>query len=107
MAEFNVPAVDPALKSAFEARAKQADAWLARLPFASPVDAAQQLLTALHAMNRSTLDSATRDTLLALYRPALARISTGLETLLGEAGIPPHAQPKQAGHLLQIGRAHV
>ena len=101
MAEFNVPAVDPALKSAFEARAKQADAWLARLPFASPVDAAQQLLTALHAMNRSTLDSATRDTLLALYRPALARISTGLETLLGEAGIPPHAQPKQAGHLLR------
>ena len=101
MAVFNVPDVDPALKSAFETRPKPAQAWLAHLPYASPLDAGQQLLSALHAMNRSTLDVPVREALLALYRPAITRIAEGLETLLGETGIPPHTQQRQAGTLLR------
>lgn len=107
MPDLSVPAVDPALRDAFESRARPAAAWLARLPVASPADAAQQLLAALHAMNRSTLDDATRDMLLALYRPAIARVSMGLETLLGEAGVPPHAQQRQiASQLRALHREH-
>lgn len=100
MSGFSVPAVDPALRDAFEARPRQAGAWLANLPFASPPDAAQLLLNALRAMNRSALDGATRDALLKLYRPAVARVSAGLERLLGDAGVPPHAQPRQHAALL-------
>lgn len=120
MSGFSVPAVDPALRDAFEARPRQAGAWLANLPFASPPDAAYLLLNALRAMNRSALDGAARDALLALYRPAIARVSAGLERLLGDAGVPPHAQPRLHaallcelacehaigyGHLLQPDRA--
>ncbi len=101
MPDLSVPAVDPALQHTPETRPKGVSAWLARLPFASPADAAQQLLTALHALNRVALDDATRDTLLALYRPAVARASAGLEILLGEAGVPPHAQQRQHAALLR------
>ncbi|MEW6120212.1 MAG: hypothetical protein AB1593_08985 [Pseudomonadota bacterium] len=101
MSELSIPAVEPALIRTLETRPKQAAAWLARLPFASPADAAQQIRTALHAMNRSTLDSALRETLLALYRPAVARTTAGLETLLGDAGVPPHAQQRQHAALLR------
>lgn len=100
MSGFSVPAVDPALRDAFEARPRQAGAWLANLPFASPPDAAYLLLNALRAMNRSALDGAARDALLALYRPAIARVSAGLERLLGDAGVPPHAQPRLHAALL-------
>lgn len=100
MSGFSVPAVDPALRDAFEARPRQAGAWLTNLPFASPPDAAQLLLNALRAMNRSALDGATREALLKLYRPAVDRVSAGLERLLGDAGVPPHAQPRQHAALL-------
>ncbi len=101
MPDLSVPAVDPSLSHAFESRPRALSAWLARLPYASPADAAQQLRAALHAMNRSALDDATRDALLALIRPAVARTRAGVETLLGETGVPPHAQPRQHAALLR------
>lgn len=107
MPDLSVPAADPALRNAFEARARPAGTWLARLPYASPLDAGQQLLAALHAMNRSALDDDAREVQLALYRPAIARVSTGLETLLGEAGVPPYAQQRQVAALLHdLHREH-
>lgn len=107
MLAFTLPAVDPTLKGRFEARPKQADDWLAKLPYASPLIAGQQLLAALHAMNRSTLDVALRESLLAQCRPAITRISSGLEDLIGEAGIPPHTQQRQAGTVLrELHREH-
>lgn len=101
MPDLSVPPVDPNLSRTLEVRPKAVSGWLARLPYASPADAAQQLLTALHAMNRSALDEDTRDALLALYRPAIARTTAGLETLLNEAGVPPHAQQRQHAALLR------
>jgi len=107
MSGFSLPAADPRLRDAFEARPRQAGAWLANLPFASPPDAAQQLLTALGAMNRSALDSAARDALLKHYRPAIVRVSAGLERLLGDAGVPPHLQQRQHAALLcDLAREH-
>lgn len=107
MAVFNVPDVDPALKSAFEARPKPAQAWLAHLPYASPLDAGQQLLSALHAMNRSDLDASARETLLTLYRPAMTRVAGSLENLLGETGIPSHIPQRHAGNQLrELHREH-
>lgn len=108
MLDLSVPAAEPARIRSVETRPKQASAWLARLPFASPADAAQQLLTALFALNRSVLDHATRETLVAVYRPAIARATAGLETLLGDTGVPPHAQQRQHATLLrELALEHV
>lgn len=100
MTDPDLPAIEPALIRTLETRPKPAAVWLDRLPYASPADAAQQLLHALFAMNRSALDDATRETLLALYRPAVTRAAAGLETLLGDAGVPPHAHARQHAALL-------
>lgn len=75
--------------------------WLTRLPLASPVDTAQQLIASLYALNRQPLDAATRESLLTLYRPVVARAAASLESLLAEAGVPPHAQQRQTGVLLR------
>ncbi|HQT01189.1 MAG: hypothetical protein B7Y26_13765 [Hydrogenophilales bacterium 16-64-46] len=101
MPELSLPPADPALRHAFEAHPRQAADWLARLPFANPVVAARQLLQTLAAMNRSLLDANLRATLLALHRPALGRVTTGLASLLGETGVPPHAQQRLAASLLR------
>lgn len=108
MSELSLPPVDPDLRHAFAAQPRQAADWLDRLPFANPVVAAQQLLQALAAMNRSLLDANLRATLLALHRPALGRVTTSLASLLGETGVPPHAQQRLAASLLRdLHREHV
>jgi hypothetical protein len=97
-----------------ETRPKATREWLERLPFASPVDTAQQVVTALSALNRRPLGEEERHTLMALYRPVVARAAAGLETLLAETGVPPHGQPRHSGVLLRalltehsIGYKHV
>lgn len=90
-----------ALSADVETRPKAVAAWLARLPYASPADAARQLVTALYGLNRHPLDGDARYALLALYRPALARAAAGLEGLLGEGGVPPQPQQRQLGALLR------
>lgn len=101
MLTLSVPHIDAALQLVVEARPRAAAAWLARLPLASPVDAAQQLLTALYALNRHPLDADARLALLAQFRPTVARAVAGLEAQLAESGVPPHAQQLQMGMLLR------
>ena len=101
MLTLSVPDLDPAFPHPAETRPKAVSAWLARLPYASPMETAQQLVTALYALNRRPLDEAARTTLLALYRPVVARVSASLEMLLAESGVPPHAQQRQVGALLR------
>ncbi|MDO9221304.1 MAG: hypothetical protein Q7T90_09760 [Thiobacillus sp.] len=101
MLTLNVPSIDPAISRTVETRPKAVSAWLERLPFASPVECAQQLVTALYALNRSPLDETARYTLMQLYRPVAARVCSGLEALLVGAGVPPRAQQRQLGMLLR------
>ncbi len=101
MLNLSVPGPDPAAQRPAETRPKAVAEWLDRLPFASPVDTAQQLLMALYALNRHPLDADDRHTLLALVRPVLARAATSLEAMLADSGVPPHAQQRQIGALLR------
>ena len=101
MLTLSVPGIDPAISRAVETRPKAVSAWLAHLPFASPIESAQQLVTALYALNRSPLDEAARYKLLVLYRPVVARVGASLETLLAGSGVPPRAQQRQVGVLLR------
>ncbi|MBI1285227.1 MAG: hypothetical protein GC183_12975 [Thiobacillus sp.] len=115
MFTLHVPSTDdPATKLAVETRPKATAAWLERLPFASPVDVARQLVEALVALNRHPLDANERYALLALYRPVAVKTALSLEALLAESGVPPHAQQRQIGMLLRellselgIGYKHV
>ncbi len=101
MLTLQVPATEnPALPLTVETEPRAAAEWLARLPFANLVDTAQQLVDALHALNRHPLGEDARYTLLALYCPAVARAAASLEALLAESGVPPHAQQRQTGMLL-------
>jgi hypothetical protein len=95
------PDIGPVLKPMVETRPKAVVEWLDRLPFASPMDAAQQLLDALHALNRHPLGGDARHALLVLYHPVVARAAASLEALLAESGVPPHAQQRQTGALLR------
>jgi len=101
MFDFNAPGAGPLLQQRVETRPKAVAAWLDRLPFASPMDTAQQLVAALYALNRHPLDEDERYALLALVRPAVARAAAALETLLADSGVPPHAQQRQIGALLR------
>ncbi|OZA14690.1 MAG: hypothetical protein B7X94_00575 [Hydrogenophilales bacterium 17-62-8] len=101
MLTLSVPTIDHSMRPhKVETRPKATTAWLSRLPFASPIDAAQQLAMALYTLNRIPLDEDERGALLALYRPVVARAASSLEVLLSESGIPPHPQQRQAGSLL-------
>lgn len=101
MLNLNVPGTDPVLKNKVETRPKAVAEWLDQLPFASPSDTAQQLLMALYALNRQPLDADDRATLLALYRPVVARAAASLEAMLADSGVPPQAQQRQTGTLLR------
>ncbi len=115
MPGFQLPATDgPVGKLPVETLPKATADWLARLPFASPVDVARQLVDALYALNRHPLDAGERYELLSLYRPVVTRTVLSLESLIAESGIPPHAQQRQVGMLLRslqielgIGYKHV
>ncbi|MDO9007810.1 MAG: hypothetical protein Q7U80_06270 [Thiobacillus sp.] len=101
MLTLGVPSIDPAISRTVDSRPKSVSAWLGRLPFASQTEAAQQLITALYALNRSPLDETARYTLMQLYRPVVARVGANLEALLAGSGVPPRAQQRQLGVLLR------
>jgi hypothetical protein len=101
MLTLGVPSIDPAISRTVDTRPKSVMAWLGRLPFASPMECAQQLVTALYALNRSPLDATARYTLMQLYRPVVARVCSSLEVLLAGSGVPPRAQQRQLGVLLR------
>jgi cyclic-di-GMP-binding protein len=101
MLAFSLPQADPAVQDTVETRPKTLAAWLDRLPYASPPDAAQQLVAALYALNRHPLGADERHALLTLYRPVIVRVAASLETLLAESGVPPYAQQRQIGTLLR------
>jgi len=56
---------------------------------------------ALYALNRQPLDADDRITLLALYRPVVARAAASLEARLVDSGVPPQTQQRQTGTLLR------
>lgn len=101
MLNLYVPGTDPVLKQSTETRPKAVSAWLDRLPFSIPAEAAQQLVMALYALNRLPLDAAERTALLTLYRPVVARAVASLEAMLAESGVPPSPQMRQTGALLR------
>lgn len=101
MLALTVPPLDRGTQPAIGTRPREAAAWLERLPFASPPDAAQQLTAALHALNRHPLDAEARLALLTLCQPVVTRVAASIETQLAEAGVPPHAQLRQTGLLLR------
>lgn len=101
MLELNVPRTDIPQQGKVGTDPRETAEWLERLPFASPVDAAQQLAMALYALNRRPLAGDARLGLLALYRPVVARAAGSLEALLLESGVPPHQQQRQIGVLLR------
>jgi hypothetical protein len=115
MLTLHVPRTDgPVKKLTAETHPKATAAWLARLPFASPVDVARQLVGALYALNRRPLDANERYALQTLYRPVVASAALSFETLLAESGVPPHAHQRQIGVLLRelltehsIGYKHI
>ncbi len=101
MLTFDLPCIDPSISRTVDTQPKAVAAWLERLPFASPMVSAQQLVTALCALNRSPLDETVRYTLMQLYRPVVARVCGEMETLLAGFGVPPRAQQRQFGALLR------
>lgn len=101
MLTLSLPGTDAVIQQKVETRPKAVAEWIDALPFANPAQAAQQLLMALYALNRHTLDDDDRAALLALYRPAVGRASTVLEDSIADAGLPPPPQQRQAGALLR------
>jgi hypothetical protein len=98
---LSVPSYDQALHYSVETHSRQVEEWLQRLPLASPVNAARQLLAALASMNRVQMDASTRHKLLTLYRPMITRIAGELEMQIAETGIPPAAKQRQTGALMR------
>lgn len=102
MLTLNVPRTEGSvLLKAVETHPKATAEWLARLPLASPADAAQQLVVTLHTLNRHPLSADDRHALMVLYRPVVKTVATSLESMLADAGVPPHAQQRQTGVLLR------
>lgn len=101
MLTLSLPGTDAVLQQKVETRPKAVAEWIDGLPFANPAQAAQQLLMGLYALNRHALDEDDRTALLALYRPAVARVAAALEAHIADAGLPPAQQQRQAGALLR------
>ncbi|MEW5966817.1 MAG: hypothetical protein AB1720_07470 [Pseudomonadota bacterium] len=101
MLALALPGTDPVIAQKVETRPRAVVQWLDGLPYANPQQVAQQLLMALYALNRHTLDGDDRAELLALYRPVVARMVDSLEDQLGDTGLPPAPQQRQVGALLR------
>ena len=102
MLTLNVPRTSASVPlKEVETRPKATSEWLARLPLACPADAAQQLVVALHALNRYPLSADDRYALMALYRPVVISVAGSLESMLSDTGVPPHAQQRQTGEALR------
>ena len=73
----------------------EVEAWLARLPLADSVQAAQQLYQALYTLNRMPLDADDRLLLMELYRKPVAAVSAGLQPHFARLSLPLKPRLKQ------------
>lgn len=92
---------DPVRQQTPETRPIAVVEWLQQLPFASPADAARQLVMALYALNRHAPGADEYYALVALYCPVVTRVAASLESQFADSGVPPHAQHRQIGTLLR------
>jgi hypothetical protein len=79
MLKLTVPGLGSPPSDTVETRPKWVGAWLERLPFAHPLEAARQLTATLAAMNRTPLNEAARYRCLILMHPVIMRLAAGLE----------------------------
>ena len=78
----------------------EAEAWLAKLPLADSVQAAQQLYQALYTLNRMPLNADDRLLLMELYRKPVAAVSAGLQPHFARLSLPLKPRQKQLADFL-------
>ena len=74
--------------------------WLATLPLADSVQAAQQLYQALFTLNRMQVNADDRLLLMELYRKPVAAVSAGLQTHFSRLALPLKPRLKQLADFL-------
>lgn len=83
----------------------ETETWLATLPLADSIQAAQQLYQALFTLNRMPLDADDRLLLMELYRQPVAAVSAGLQPHFARLSLPLKPRLKQlADFLCQLHR---
>ncbi len=78
-----------------EASPAGTEAWLATLPLADSVQAAQQIYQALFTLNRMPLNADDRLLLMELYRKPVAAVSAGLQPHFARLSLPLKPRLKQ------------
>ena len=112
---LNVPNTENSvLQREAERPAKATGLWLERLPFASPKDAAQQLIAALYTLNRQPMSPEKRYALMVQFSPVVSRVAASLQPLIAGVGVPHSASQQLPGGMLRglltehsIGYKHV
>jgi hypothetical protein len=79
----------------------EAAAWLAALPLADSVQAAQQIYQALFTLNRMSLEADDRLVLMELYRKPVAVIAAGLQPHFARLSLPLRPRLKQLADFLR------
>lgn len=80
---------------------KEASAWLAALPLADSVQAAQQIYQALFTLNRMPLKADDRLVLMELYRKPVAAVAAGLQPHFARLSLPLRPRLKQLADFLR------
>ncbi|MEK7666614.1 MAG: hypothetical protein AAB406_02960, partial [Pseudomonadota bacterium] len=83
-----------------ETEPKEAGAWLAALPLADSVQAAQQIYQALFTLNRMPLEADDRLVLMELYRKPVAAVAAGLQPHFARLALPLKPRLKQLADFL-------
>ena len=83
-----------------ETEPKEAGAWLAALPLADSVQAAQQIYQALFTLNRMPLEADDRLVLMELYRKPVAAVAAGLQPHFARLTLPLKPRLKQLADFL-------
>lgn len=78
----------------------ETETWLATLPLADSIQAAQQLYQALFTLNRMALDADDRLLLMELYRPPVTAVSAGLQPHFARLSLPLKPRLKQLADFL-------
>jgi len=84
-----------------ESEPAEAGAWLATLPLADSVQAAQQIYQALFTLNRMPLDADDRLVLMELYRKPVAAVTAGLQPHFTRLSLPLRPRLKQLADFLR------
>jgi hypothetical protein len=83
-----------------ETRPSEAETWLASLPLADSVQAAQQVYQALFTLNRMSLEANDRLVLMELYRKPVAAVASGLQPHFARLTLPLKPRLKQLADFL-------